>query len=158
MNRYTLELLVDKLFDRISDNPVRWALGTMATGIIFGGIIFSLAEADTSIPDGMWWAFVSMTTVGYGDISPATTGIRILATGVIFSGILAVAIITGALGGRIAQRRMQGHSHESTEELHDDVHWALESMDNIRDCLTYVRDELERREKADVNQRQEGAT
>lgn len=146
MDRYVLERAIDRLFQRIAENPVRWALGTMAVGIAIGGTIFSLFEADTSIPDGMWWAFVSMTTVGYGDISPATTGIRMLAVAVIFSGILAAAIITGALAGRIAQVRMAGAPHEETEELHDDVTAALDDIERAKNCLQFVRDELVKRE------------
>lgn len=146
MNKYTLEKAVARFFDRVSDNPVRWALLTMAFGVVIGGTLFSLVEKNASIPDGMWWAFVSMTTVGYGDISPATTEIRFLAAGVIFSGILAVAIITAALAGRVAQRQIKGAPHKETEELYDDVHHALTLLEEAKDSLNHVYNELHEKE------------
>lgn len=55
----------------------------------------------TSIPESIWWAVASFTTVGYGDMVPITTGGRIFTTIVLFIGlgVIAVpsAIITAAL-------------------------------------------------------------
>lgn len=58
-------------------------------------------DAFSSIPISLWWAVVSFTTVGYGDIYPITAGGRIFTTAVLFVGlgVIAVpaAIITTAL-------------------------------------------------------------
>ena len=141
------EALVTRALDRISKNPARWALISVATGVFVGGTIFSLAEENTSIPDGLWWAFVSMSTVGYGDISPKTTGIRFLATFVIATGIMATAIITAALAGRIAEHRI-GRANE-TPELDDDVDAVIAQLQNGIDSLTALKPALrELHEKA----------
>ena len=107
-SRYELRLerAIANLFTSIAGNPIRYAIGAVLSGLIIGGTIFSLAEADTRVIDGIWWAFVSMTTVGYGDIAPKTPGIRMLATFVILTGIAATAILTAALAGRIAEARL----------------------------------------------------
>ena len=43
-------------------------------------------EVFGSVYDGLWWAVVTLTTVGYGDIQPVTAGGRILATVAMFAG------------------------------------------------------------------------
>lgn len=141
------EAIVTRGLDRVSKNPARWALMSVAAGVLVGGTVFSLAEESTSIPDGMWWAFVSMSTVGYGDISPKTTGIRFLATFVIATGILATAILTAALAGRIAERRISRANE--TPELDDDVDAVIAHLQSGIDNLTALKPALrELHEKA----------
>lgn len=109
----------------------------MLTGLLVGGTIFSLVEADTSIVDGVWWAFVSMTTVGYGDIAPKSTGIRMLATFVIATGIAATAILTAALAGRVAEARLS--EREQTVDLDDDFSDLIARLQVLKE--RYVHDE-----------------
>ncbi len=50
-----------------------------------------------SIPDAMWWAMAALTTVGYGDVTPATPLGRIIAGFVAILGIGAIALPTGII-------------------------------------------------------------
>lgn len=144
------DVALGRVLSRVSLNPARWALGTALFGIFLGGTIFSLAEKDASLPDGWWWAFVSMSTVGYGDISPATTFMRFLATFVIATGIASTAILTAALAGRIAEQRMVKRDYEATEELHDDIDALCDDLEGV-DFLARLRaisTELRKREQS----------
>ena len=53
------------------------------------------AHGFTSIPTAMYWAVVTLTTVGYGDISPGTTLGRFLASALMILGYGVIAVPTG---------------------------------------------------------------
>eukprot|EP01062_Namystynia_karyoxenos_P055731 TRINITY_DN46786_c0_g1_i1.p1 TRINITY_DN46786_c0_g1~~TRINITY_DN46786_c0_g1_i1.p1 ORF type:complete len:1182 (+),score=100.63 TRINITY_DN46786_c0_g1_i1:100-3645(+) len=51
-----------------------------------------------SMPDAMWWALVTLTTVGYGDVYPCTDWGRVIACGAMFVGIILLAYPLTILG------------------------------------------------------------
>jgi len=57
--------------------------------------------------EGLWWAMVTLFTVGYGDFVPKTFPGRILGMGVMVSGIGLVSTITGSLASSMVERRLQ---------------------------------------------------
>jgi hypothetical protein len=132
-----LDVFVARAFDRVARNPIRWALVLIFSGILFAGTIFSLVESKVSMPDGWWWAFVSMTTVGYGDIAPKTPEIRFLAIFVIATGIASTAILTATLAGRITERRLT--AYERTPEMDDDIDHLIDQLETMKTTLKHPR-------------------
>ena len=57
-----------------------------------------------SIPRTFWWALVTMTTVGYGDISPITPLGRLVAVFAMFSGIIIVALPITVIGANFEKQ------------------------------------------------------
>lgn len=73
-----------------------WAVLTIVT--IVGAMMYLIegeAAGFTSIPHGIYWAIVTMTTVGYGDITPLTFPGRLLASVLMIMGYGIIAVPTG---------------------------------------------------------------
>lgn len=76
---------------------------------IFGSIMY-LVEHDVnenfdSIPRSVYWAVVTITTVGYGDISPVTAFGQFLASVVMLTGYVIIAVPTGIVTANVVQKQ-----------------------------------------------------
>lgn len=63
-------------------------------------VIFEHSAADasiTSIPIALWWTACTVSTVGYGDYTPVTTGGRVVAVCIMLVGLTSVAVITAQI-------------------------------------------------------------
>ncbi|UCF18751.1 MAG: ion transporter [Gemmatimonadota bacterium] len=74
-------------------------LGAVLTLVLIIGAVMYLVEGEehgfTNIPESIYWAIVTMTTVGYGDIAPGTVVGRMLASVVMIIGYGIIAVPTG---------------------------------------------------------------
>ncbi len=59
----------------------------------------------TSIPQSMYWAIVTMTTVGYGDIAPVTAGGKMMATVIMLVGYSLIIVPTGIITAELSAKR-----------------------------------------------------
>jgi voltage-gated potassium channel len=67
----------------------------------------------TSIPESIYWAIVTITTVGYGDITPATTAGKFVASIIMLIGYGIIAVPTGIITTEMAlAARQKDHAHE----------------------------------------------
>ena len=67
-------------------------------------------EAFATIGDAMWWSVITLTTVGYGDITPITTPGRIIAGFVAVLGLGTVALPSGIIAASFMHQLRQGDS------------------------------------------------
>ena len=79
--------------------------------IIFGSLMYIIEDSQsgfTSIPQSIYWAIVTLTTVGYGDISPQTGLGQTLAALIMIIGYAIIAVPTGIVTVELAhQARME---------------------------------------------------
>ena len=57
--------------------------------------------------ESLWWAVVTMTTVGYGDVVPSTTAGRIIGGILMFSGVAVISVFTATVSTIFVTRRMR---------------------------------------------------
>jgi voltage-gated potassium channel len=78
--------------------------------VILGSLMYLIEGAEhgfTSIPRGIYWAIVTLTTVGYGDISPSTSLGQALAAMIMIMGYGIIAVPTGIVTVELAQASRQ---------------------------------------------------
>jgi voltage-gated potassium channel len=84
--------------------------------VVVGSLMYLIEGAETgftSIPRGVYWAVVTLTTVGYGDIAPATPVGQLLASFVMVLGYAIIAVPTGIVTAEITASRLSGDEDSS---------------------------------------------
>ena len=100
---------------------VRSAAGVIvaatAAVVVLGGILMRLVDHEeySNIWVGMWWALQSVTTVGYGDVTPRHTSGRIIAAFVMLEGIAFLTIVIAAITSTFVARAES--EHEAAEAV-----------------------------------------
>jgi len=101
-------------------------LGTVLTLVLIIGALMYLIEGEqhgfTNIPQSIYWTIVTMTTVGYGDIAPATVLGRVLASVVMILGYGIIAVPTGIVTVEMASVKKRPISTRSCGECMAEGH------------------------------------
>lgn len=97
--------------------------------IIYGSLMYLIegpANGFTSIPKSIYWAVVTITTVGYGDISPVTALGQALASLIMLTGYAIIAIPTGIVTAEIAllSREISKRAEKECSNCHKHSHSA----------------------------------
>ena len=85
-------------------------LTVLTTVIIFGTTMYLVegpSHGFTSIPKSIYWAIVTMTTVGYGDIAPQTALGQAIASFIMIMGYGIIAVPTGIVSAEMVQMKSQ---------------------------------------------------
>lgn len=94
-------------------------LGVFITTVVAGAIMYIVEGASsgfTSIPRGIYWAIVTITTVGYGDISPQTPLGQLISSILMICGYGILAVPTGIVSAQLAKDREDRSPTKSREE------------------------------------------
>lgn len=135
--------LLVRLSDRIRSYLERGHIGVIMiiTGIVvaLAGVIISLLEPSIgSIWDGMWYAWVTITHTGYGDIVPKTTAGRFFGGLLIFLGVVLLTMFTASLSAFLigGERGQTTRGTRKTDKLSEaNVNEVMARLDRIERLL-----------------------
>jgi voltage-gated potassium channel len=92
-------------------------LAVLALVTVFGAVMYVIESPEagfTSIPRSIYWAIVTLTTVGYGDIAPQSGLGQALASVIMILGYAIIAIPTGIVSVEIARQSRHGKQRTCT--------------------------------------------
>jgi len=81
----------------------------LLTSIILGSLIYAIEHeinpGFSSIPESMYWAIVTLSTVGYGDIAPVTLAGKVIASVIMIIGYSVIAVPTGIITAELGRSK-----------------------------------------------------
>ena len=108
-------VLLVKVLNRSASQGLRGRVGLyvgFGSGIVAYVAALAALQAEryaegasiTSFGDAMWWALTTMTTVGYGDTYPVTTGGRVVGALLMVTGVALLGVVTATLASWLVER------------------------------------------------------
>ena len=142
--------VIERRLERFLQEPasVRNAVGVIVVATILvvvgGGVLIRLLDPDeyADIWTGMWWSLQTVTTVGYGDVTPGHFSGRLVGAVVMLEGTAFIAIITAAITSNFVARATQAYAAAQAEEDDGDVQRLerhLEQLERKLDLLLAAR-------------------
>jgi voltage-gated potassium channel len=95
--------------------------------IFLGGLGFAICEASdggtfwTHLGRGLWWAMVTITTVGYGDVVPQTLTGRLVGFLLMISGLISITLVTATVASIFVQRKIRKERGLEAVTDHDHI-------------------------------------
>ncbi|EGO5992579.1 ion transporter [Enterococcus faecalis] len=105
--------------------------------IVISAMIYSYAENVPYI-DAFWWALVTTTTVGYGDISPATPLGRVAAIILMILGIGFIGMLTSTI------TEYFNKSKNEDEESNDKIELLINKIDQLESTIEQLKEEIKK--------------
>ena len=107
--------------------------------VVIFGVVEHLVDRETypNIWLGMWWALQTVTTVGYGDVVPAQTGGKVIASFLLLGGLSLLAVITGVVTSAFVTQAQERRRATGSDPV-------VRKLDELADELHSVRAELKR--------------
>ena len=82
-------------------------VGVIVVLVLVGAVGLTSFEENRPFPDALWWAIVTVTTVGFGDISPVSLGGRLIGAVLMVFGIGVLGMFTATIAGVFVEKRLR---------------------------------------------------
>jgi voltage-gated potassium channel len=105
------------------------ALVALMLALLAGVVEWLVDPAMGNFRDALWWAIVTVTTVGYGDVVPTSTAGRLVASVLMIAGVSAIPITT-SLVVSVFVNRAQTHQRELDAKQREELMARLERIEH----------------------------
>jgi voltage-gated potassium channel Kch len=97
--------------------------------VVAGALLARIVEPGTFTDIGLslWWSVTTLTTVGYGDIVPVTTGGRLVGAALMLTGVSLIPLVTSVAVSILSVKR--------TQDLHEQQNVRLQQIEQQLDEL-----------------------
>ena len=120
--------------------------------LVAGAGFYWLDPSVRSYSDGLWLAFVTAATVGYGDVVPTTTASRVLAVIIVVIGLAFLSMVTASVAAFFIgedEKLLRKEMHQDIRQLRSEVarmigHEERTLTREIREDVRLLRDEVRR--------------
>jgi voltage-gated potassium channel len=123
----------------IARQGVFYSLVLCAVILLLGGFGFWMLDPGVhTMAEGLWLAFTTAATVGYGDVVPSTHGSRMFAVIVVLLGLAVLSLATASLAAIFVEKDV-----EEGEELHIE-HKLMHEIRQLREEVQSLRLDIQR--------------
>jgi len=90
-------------------NAMAVIIAATTVSVLVGGVLITMVDSEEfpSLGRGLWWALQTVTTVGYGDVTPENTAGRLVAALFLLEAISFVTIVTAVITSSFVERARQ---------------------------------------------------
>ena len=142
MNR--IKNFINLLKTIFNSRILRTILGALIFFVGLFGYIFYITEpAVKTFGDGVWWALVTVTTVGYGDITPLTTWGRLVAGALMFLGLGLIATVTALVSASFIRNYVDSHTNDDVLAKLAELELEIEKLKELEEDELDKLDEIE---------------
>ncbi|MFI5427409.1 potassium channel family protein [Aeromicrobium sp. UC242_57] len=143
------------VINRFAGNSMRGRVGDLVGSVTLIVFIASLAVLDAerggsgsiqSFGDALWWSMTTITTVGYGDMFPVTTTGRLIAVGLMFSGIAVLGVVTASFASWLIEKVSEASDEAGAATARDIAALRLEVV-ALRESLSTARNDTAAHER-----------
>ena len=104
--------------------------------VVFAGTFMATIDPNIDTPlDGIWWAWVTVTTVGYGDLVPASTAGRLFAAILMLLGIALFSLLTASFSTFFLARAEEKISAQEAENA--------DSLERLQQKIQVLEDKID---------------
>jgi len=116
-----------------------YSLALTLTILGLGGVGFWLIDPQIqTLSDGLWLAFTTAATVGFGDLVPSTPASRMFSVVVVLLGLAVLSLVTASLSAIFVEKEVEAEDRQIEKDL-------MREISRLRDDVAQLRRDIQHR-------------